>query len=214
MSGETRTVKTPSARGPLFPLFSCNGQPVIALVSAETACRLIARKSSARPNSRPTCGFFADLPETDGQPQRRAVIVVEIRRPRAIMRFDRDDDSDDDDGYYVERGKKGRPKRAVRIRKEVHRPEEMGAFASSGLLLARHRENVVVRRLRSALRSADNRRSLSARINHIDLRMTVRALAHSHSRFLRGDNSSRACRRPECQLTKINTNWKLFPFIF
>lgn len=60
---------------------------------------------------------------------------------------------------------------------------------------------------------ADNRRSLSARVNHIDLRMSVRASAHSHSRFLRGDNSSRACRRPECRPTKINAIWKLFPFI-
>lgn len=61
---------------------------------------------------------------------------------------------------------------------------------------------------------ADNRRSLSARVNHIDLRMSVRAFAHSHSGFLFGDNSSRVCRRSECQLNKINTIWKLFLSVF
>lgn len=149
VSGKTRTVKTPSARGSLFPLFSCNGQPVIALVSAETACRLIARKSSAWPNSRPMCGFFTDLPETAGQPQRRVVIVVKIRmvdgrdyeiqprRRRRRQRWWRI--------LYRREGEKRKDKksRRARIRKEVHRPEEMGIFASSGLLLARHWENVV-----------------------------------------------------------------------
>lgn len=58
VSGETRTVKTPCPRSRpvLFSLFSCNGQPVIVLVSAETARRLIARKSSAR-----SAEFTADM---------------------------------------------------------------------------------------------------------------------------------------------------------
>lgn len=78
---------------------------------------------------------------------RRAVIVVEIRMADTGRDYEIPPMTMTMTGITPIRKKKERIKRASRIRKEMHRSREMGVFVSSGLLLARHWENVVGRQL-------------------------------------------------------------------
>jgi len=198
VSGETRTVKTPSACEPLFRLFSCNGQPVIVLVSAKTARRLIVRKSSDWPNSRPTCGFFADLPETTrpAAASSRRQNLSGWRRVRlwdstattitSIIPIQREEKKKDKE---CRKRIRNSGRKCIGWRKWVRSLHPAYCSLVAGKMLSFVGSYCV-----AFLCLADNRRSLSARINHIDLRMSVCAFARSHSRFLLGDNSSRVCR--------------------